>query len=1441
MLTFPRNTFAVGDVVLVKVKVSLRSDPNDVDVTNTTITLIAGSTPKVRIIQGASIFVNPQEKLILSGEVKWPPELDVDQTRQSNYALPLSVEARSSLLWSEMSGALQLLSERENVYASPLDRDFVVIKPGFLIGGRHYKFRLSAGAGTNHGASADIKVIVNRPPHGGFFKVEPLSGVALLTEFELSLHDWADDEQHYPLKYKFYVGSTASSTSKETNISALIKDLPYPLNEEALESNREFYRLQNGLLNDSYFIQLSAAVFDSLGAHKSAHLNQSGLPVRVQVNPSSVEEAKNFLTERFDATKVNDMRNFDPKDVGLAGAVAEVLYPKETCHSDRVACLAILEQLRPSAKNLLDVLVRSESVTTPSKFSLEQQAVTLSRLSAFVDSIPEPFLESVIVHANRIVNSAFSAKISLTRSSVFGLHNTFENLVVAGAPNFTSINKSWGIGEQINLAVENFATNALLSYSPGEDPLVISGRHLSLWAKVDSMKDTTWIPNRFVNLNAGPIGFSLPAQGLSTREAESPETTTPRQLVAVAQRKSSSRENVEGLIIGLRVYDTMAANVVMASLKHPIEVVLPTLAPANADMRCLHWDAVKQRWSQRGTFISRKVLHADNHSNTTSTSDVSKWRTSTLTCSTTHLTSFFLETGMIGFDPTLSNRKFGNALAPRFPERIEEIQTQLLFVYDTANFPVISVILGVTAFHLILVGISVSRQRNKQDDAFKHVCMERFLNTGTTRWTGFRRREDNKLKLNAVQFMISFAEKALRYHPAIAWLQIPTQLSFPRIFYALLFWNANSILFLASTTTIGVTELDVMERLPLAWIASVSSLVAIMCVHESFSRLLVWESVHLGNYPIVRAIGCVCCGCLRCGRVCLCWLQCFPCFIASTSTQKSRHKNYRRAARRKLAGRRTSSHSQLWVEFQRLRHRCLVYVVEGSEANSSSLHMREGSTGSTGKMAIHNVYQQASRTYEKYAYTTLLQQDNPYPRGIFLNVCQIQAVWRGHVVRVNRAAFADVKLARRSSAINIEMTKSWTKRVRSFALVVQTLVICCGIAMSLLSTGQLSNALHKQFALCGLILGLVLVVLSMVSANTLKYCNGPHMATYMGSNLLATSLVGLFCVVLINVSRNDPTTLSVVTSEWEALFSTSSAGGVSASNTDLPASMSEVSSNLGNGADVTTDEAGSLTKLTASATQLKSWQDEWNCCGILGSSRLAVMPCSSGFVVLKDSDAAVSLSTANASFIGCEAALADHVAVSLTSLRFISLISFFFQVLSLSACCILSSVSSFRTFLLDRMIRALEMDSEAMAQSAAPSSCAKIQSSTQGIFTGLTRPITYKAAKKIQSAARMYLARRRCFRKKEYDRIVLQESSILQLQTGLSMALTLSAVMLDCVNVWLSIKFDPIREMQWRQTVESGFVLLYLLLVPLTSLFMLLSEAQWLAWTRKRLRVWHEL
>ena len=329
----------------------------------------------------------------------------------------------------------------------------------------------------------------------------------------------------------------------------------------------------------------------------------------------------------------------------------------------------------------------------------------------------------------------------------------------------------------------------------------------------------------------------------------------------------------------------------------------------------------------------------------------------------------------------------------------------------------------------------------------------------------------------------------------------------------------------------------------------------------------------------------------------------------------------------------------------------------------------------------------------------------------------------------------------------------------------------------------------------------------------------------------------------MNVGRNDSTTLSVVTNEWGALHSTWSRekDSIVSEERFVDPAMT---------ADLEAPVEADLVSLSASAVRLKSWQDEWDCCGILGSSQYAILPCTAG-VVLQNEKGEKDLTSGgadtkllispNATYIGCEQALADRVASSLFFIRFVALVSLFFQVLSFFACCILSSVSSFRTFQIKLFVRAFDMDSDAMTQSTSPFSCAKIQSSTQGIFTGLTRPTTFKAAIKIQSHARVYLARRRCFRKREHDLIVSQESSVLRLHTGLTLSLLLFCVVLDCVNVWLSIKFDPVRERLWRQTSESGFILLYFFLVPLTTFIMLLSESQWLSWACRRLRVWHEL
>ena len=378
--------------------------------------------------------------------------------------------------------------------------------------------------------------------------------------------------------------------------------------------------------------------------------------------------------------------------------------------------------------------------------------------------------------------------------------------------------------------------------------MILSGSRLSIWAKVDTVKHINWIPNKFMGLSGGPVGFSVPPVGLMMQGKENIGIASPLQFVAIGQRDGFSTASTEGLIASLSVFDIDAAPIEVANLTQPITVALPTLVTPNADMRCVHWDKLHNRWSQQGIFISRTNLDSlNNHSNKTVIESESKM--STLTCSTTHLTSFLLDTGIMGSDAEAETYEdnIESALATRYPKQIEVVEAQLLFVFDTMNMSAIGLVLGMMAFHLILVAISASRQKNRRDDAYIHACKERFLNTGSTRWIGFRRHADKQSKLNASQFMISFAEKSLQFHPAIAWLQTATQLSFPRIFYALVFWIANSMLLFSSITIIGLTELERLENMPLSWIASSSSLAVIALINKAYSSILVWESVHLEN------------------------------------------------------------------------------------------------------------------------------------------------------------------------------------------------------------------------------------------------------------------------------------------------------------------------------------------------------------------------------------------------------------------------------------------------------------------------------------------------------------------------------------------------------------------------------------------------------------------
>ncbi|KAH8053581.1 hypothetical protein JL722_9426 [Aureococcus anophagefferens] len=103
---------------------------------------------------------------------------------------------------------------------------YLVVRAGVLAPGEAYEFELVATSGGDAGA-ATIAVTTNAPPRSGRLAVAPAAGVALLTEFALSLDGWVDDQ--LPLAYAFYhrlPGETAATQIAASSEAAAAARLP---------------------------------------------------------------------------------------------------------------------------------------------------------------------------------------------------------------------------------------------------------------------------------------------------------------------------------------------------------------------------------------------------------------------------------------------------------------------------------------------------------------------------------------------------------------------------------------------------------------------------------------------------------------------------------------------------------------------------------------------------------------------------------------------------------------------------------------------------------------------------------------------------------------------------------------------------------------------------------------------------------------------------------------------------------------------------------------------------------------------------------------------------------------------------------------------------------------------------------------------------------------
>ena len=126
-------------------------------------------------------------------------------------------------------------ANNNEVFASPLTFQSVMLTPNYLEFGRQYPFTLTVSnpSGSN---TASVIVTINSPPVGGTFSIDPSEGVEMLQGFSLMARSWLDLDGDYPLVYQYFrfITETEKQAISPTMLEAEITNMIFArINKQA--------------------------------------------------------------------------------------------------------------------------------------------------------------------------------------------------------------------------------------------------------------------------------------------------------------------------------------------------------------------------------------------------------------------------------------------------------------------------------------------------------------------------------------------------------------------------------------------------------------------------------------------------------------------------------------------------------------------------------------------------------------------------------------------------------------------------------------------------------------------------------------------------------------------------------------------------------------------------------------------------------------------------------------------------------------------------------------------------------------------------------------------------------------------------------------------------------------------------------------------------------
>lgn len=176
--TIPPRTFRINLQIQITVKVAKPGTGMLPDSATVNIDILPAGPPKVMILPLTKKKQNANEKIVLKGGI------------EEDYR---TVQFKWSTLEKDLIDfdleALHPTNEDEfrDSSTGPNGQN-LVIKANMLSAGVHYKFQLTAEDGFGGPGRGSIKVLMNTPPSGGEFIVEPMEGLAVETDFTLKVH-----------------------------------------------------------------------------------------------------------------------------------------------------------------------------------------------------------------------------------------------------------------------------------------------------------------------------------------------------------------------------------------------------------------------------------------------------------------------------------------------------------------------------------------------------------------------------------------------------------------------------------------------------------------------------------------------------------------------------------------------------------------------------------------------------------------------------------------------------------------------------------------------------------------------------------------------------------------------------------------------------------------------------------------------------------------------------------------------------------------------------------------------------------------------------------------------------------------------------------------------------------------------------------------------------